>query len=170
MKRHGLNSILGWLCFLGVLCPGAAAAESPPPRLYALTTETGMPHLEENLRYAVRNETRCMSKHDLSAAFWMLEDVSLQDCTLVKATDEADSATYLLKCDGGHGTTGDARWQFGPDVITGTLRVRLGGKNMTFYQRITAKPVIPLKWWTGALEPRLLDALLACAARGLILA
>jgi hypothetical protein len=25
--------------------------------------------------------------------------------------------------------------------MTGTLRVRLGGKNMTFYQRITATPV-----------------------------
>jgi len=24
--------------------------------------------------------------------------------------------------------------------MTGTLRVRLGGKNMTFYQRITAMP------------------------------
>ena len=35
--------------------------------------------------------------------------------------------------------TGDARWQLGPDTIAGTLNVRLGGKNMTFYQRITAR-------------------------------
>lgn len=143
MNGHWLDSILGGACPLALFCLGAAAAESAPPRLYELTTETGMPHLEENLRYAVRNENRCLSTDDLSTVFWMLEDVSLQDCTLVKATDEGDGATYLLKCDGGHGTTGDARWQLGPDVITGTLRVRLGGKNMTFYQRITARPVGP---------------------------
>ncbi|MBA3625751.1 MAG: hypothetical protein H0W48_15165, partial [Methylibium sp.] len=36
---------------------------------------------------------------------------------------------------------GEARWQFEPNGITGTLNVRLGGKNMTFFQRITAKPI-----------------------------
>jgi hypothetical protein len=72
----------------------------------------------------------------------MLNDVSLQDCKLVKVPEEETNATlYLLKCDGGHGTTGDARWQLGSDAIAGTLNVRLGGKNMTFYQRITAKPL-----------------------------
>jgi hypothetical protein len=39
---------------------------------------------------------------------------------------------YQLKCDGGHGTTGSARWQLGSATISGTLQVRLGGK-MTFY-------------------------------------
>jgi hypothetical protein len=29
----------------------------------------------------------------------------------------------------------------GQGAIAGTLNVRLGGKNMTFYQRITAKPI-----------------------------
>lgn len=52
-----------------------------------------------------------------------------------------DSKTYVLLCDAGHGTTGDARWQFGADQISGTLNVRLGGKNMTFYQPIIVKPI-----------------------------
>jgi hypothetical protein len=103
-------------------------------------TETDMPHLEENLRYAVRRERQCLDRDDLSKAFWMLGHVSLQDCKLVKAGQDAASATYQLQCDGGHGTTGQAQWQFEPDRITGTLRVRLGGKNMTFYQRMTATP------------------------------
>jgi hypothetical protein len=111
------------------------------PRRYEVITETDMPHLEENLRYAVRREPRCLDPHDLSTAFWMLGHVSLQDCRLVKAAEDASSATYRLQCDGGHGTTGEARWQFESDHLTGTLRVRLGGKNMTFYQRITATPV-----------------------------
>ena len=50
-------------------------------------------------------------------------------------------ATALLICEGGHGTTGTAQWHLGADKIRGTLNVKLGGKNMTFYQRITAKPL-----------------------------
>lgn len=126
---------------LGALGTVASAHDPAGPRLYDMSTETGMPHLEANLRYAVVKEKRCMNTSDLSEAFWMLRDVSLQDCKLVKAQQEEASAAYLLECTGGHGTTGDARWQFEPQGISGTLRVRLGGKNMTFFQRITAKPV-----------------------------
>jgi len=117
----------------------AALAQESPHR-YDIVTETDMPHLEENLRYAVRRERGCLDRHDLSTAFWMLGHVSLQDCKLVKAGEDVSSATYQLQCDGGHGTTGEARWQFESGHLTGTLRVRLGGKNMTFYQRITATP------------------------------
>ena len=139
MQKTGVASAVICAGLVGALSCTARAADTP--RLYQMTTETLMPHLEENLRYAVRKEQRCISTHDLSALFWMLGEVSLQDCTLVKSTEEADSALYLLKCNGGHGTTGDARWTLGPDFITGTLKVRLGGKNMTFYQRITARPI-----------------------------
>lgn len=139
MKRQWLAAIFTGA--LGSFGAGAIAAEPTPPRLYEMSTETGMPHLETNLRYAVVTEKRCLSTHDLSEAFWMLRDVSLQDCILVKAAQAADSAAYVLECDGGHGTTGEARWQFEPNGITGTLNVRLGGKNMTFFQRITAKPI-----------------------------
>ncbi len=118
----------------------APSAQESRPRLYDVVTETDMPHLEENLRYAVRREKHCLDRHDLSEAFWMLGHASLQDCRLVKAAEDAGSATYRLQCDGGHGTTGDARWQFEAGRMNGTLRVRLGGKNMTFYQRITATP------------------------------
>jgi hypothetical protein len=113
------------------------------PRLYDVTTETGMPHLDENLRYAVVRQRRCMVPGDLSDAFWMLEDVSLQDCRLEKTAQEPDGARYDLRCDGGHGTTGSAQWQIGPQELRGTLDVRLGGKNMTFYQRVVARAVPP---------------------------
>jgi hypothetical protein len=141
MKSQRLIAILAALGFFGTWGSGTLAAEAASPRLYEMTTQTSMPHLDENLRYAVVTEQRCLNTHDLSGAFWMLEDVSLQDCKLVKATEEENAASYKLKCHGGHGTTGDARWQLGPDAIAGTLNVRLGGKNMTFYQRITAKPL-----------------------------
>ena len=103
-----------------------------------------MPHLEEALRYDTRTETRCLDTADLSGAFWMLGDVSLQDCRLVPAAAPPSTgapSAYALQCDGGHGTTGRAEWRLGPGTLVGTLNVRLGGKNMTFFQRVTARPV-----------------------------
>jgi hypothetical protein len=120
-----------------VLAGSAVAADAPPRRLYELVTETGMPHLEWNLRHAVVTEARCLSEAELATAFWMLGDVSLQDCTLVPQ----DRQTLSLQCHGGHGTRGQAHWQWDDTPIRGTLDARLGGKNMTFWQRIVARPL-----------------------------
>ena len=120
-----------------------SVADGAPPRLYEVTTATGMPHLDENLRYATVTQKQCLDTRDLASVFWMLKDVSLQDCKLVKVSESAETAAYQLQCSGGHGTTGEATWQLGPAAIAGTLNVRLGGKNMTFYQRITARPIGP---------------------------
>jgi hypothetical protein len=122
---------------------GAPAAEPLPLRMYDVTTLTGMPHLDENLRYATVTERRCVDPQDLSRLFWMLGDVSLQDCKLVKTSQTATEAEYRLQCSGGHGTSGQARWALGAEALSGTLDVRLGGKNMTFWQRISARPVGP---------------------------
>ena len=122
--------------------PAPAAAQVPGARLFEIVTETGMPHLEWNLRHAVVTELRCVTRSELASTFWMLRDVSLQDCRLdaqhVASDEQAD---YTLVCTGGHGTSGSARWTFEGDRATGQLDVRLGGKNMTFWQRITARAV-----------------------------
>src|SRR5690606_8973937 len=44
-------------------------------------------------------------------------------------------------CENSIETTGTARWQLGERIIRGTLDVKLGGKNMTLYQRVTGTPV-----------------------------
>lgn len=100
-----------------------------------------MPHLEENLRYAITHEKRCLSHQELSSAFPILNHESLKGCKLDKESRHEDTVSYLLICENGHGTTGAARWYLGADQIRGTLDVKLGGKNMTFYQHITAKPL-----------------------------
>ena len=141
MNCHKLLFAIAACGMLGVIGSATLAAEPGPRRLYEVTTATSMPHLDESLRYATRTEARCIDVRDLSGEFWMLREVSLQDCRLVKARESADAASYLLVCDGGHGTTGTATWQLGQGAIAGTLNVRLGGKNMTFYQRVTAKPI-----------------------------
>lgn len=100
-----------------------------------------MPHLEENLRYATTHEKRCLNHHELSSAFPILNHESLKGCKLDNGYRLEDAVSYLLVCEGGHGTTGAARWYLGADQIRGTLNVKLGGKNMTFSQHITAKPL-----------------------------
>jgi hypothetical protein len=137
----GQQSRVSILTALLFVLPVALATE-PELRLYEVTTETGMPHLEENLRYATRVERTCTDPRQLTRAFWMLRDVSLQDCELIKVSEEPEAVSlYQLKCYGGHGTTGSARWEFAPNMTSGTLVVRLGGKNMTFYQRVTAREI-----------------------------
>jgi hypothetical protein len=49
--------------------------------------------------------------------------------------------SFALICTGGQATTGHVTWQLGRNQSTGTLDVKLGGKNMTFFQRVSARPV-----------------------------
>jgi hypothetical protein len=102
-----------------------------------------MPHLEENLRYSTTHETRCLAHQELAAAFPVLKQESLKGCRLDAEKRRDDVISYLLICEEGQGTTGEAVWQLAKHRITGTLHVKLGGKNMTFYQRVTAIPVGP---------------------------
>ena len=119
---------------------GASArlSQADSPVLYDMVTETGMPHLEENLRYTTTRGQRCLTRNDLLTSFPILRHESLQDCTLGRPDAGSGVRTMPLLCTGAHGTTGRAQWEFGESNIIGTLNVKLGGKNMTFYQRITA--------------------------------
>jgi hypothetical protein len=108
--------------------------------LFDLTIETGMPHLEENLRYATTHEQRCLEKDALFTAFPILNHPALEGCSLNHSAQQNDLVTYTLVCNGSHGTTGQAVWRVSEHRLRGTLNIKLGGKNMTFYQRITATP------------------------------
>jgi hypothetical protein len=115
-----------------------ASSEMFASQMYDVTTETGMPHLEENLRYTITHEKRCLKEPDLAVAFPILTHPALKGCSLQDERRKDDTVSYTLMCTGGHGTTGEAIWHIGERQIRGTLNVKLGGKNMTFYQRVTA--------------------------------
>jgi hypothetical protein len=126
---------------LGLIAAPIPASETFPAQWYEVTTETGMPHLEENLRYTTTHEKHCLAHRQLAAAFPVLSHPALQGCSLQNETRHNDTLSYALVCPSGHGTTGEAIWQIDGHRIRGTLNVKLGGKNMTFYQRITALPL-----------------------------
>jgi len=124
-----------------ILVSQPALASGPMfPKLYEVTTEIGMPHLEENLRYATTRETSCLTSVD-ALAFPMLKHEALQGCHLDYVKHRDETIYYVLTCAGPQAATGDAEWRLDANQIRGTLNVKLGGKNMTFYQRITAAQV-----------------------------
>ena len=131
------------LCFLTAL---SASAAPSPARLYDITIQTSMPHLEENLRYANTRTQRCLTRDDLDSAFPILDHPSLAGCKLQKRNHDEDSLFHVLVCENS-ATTGTAKWQPGERVIRGTLDVKLGGKNMTVSQRVTATLIGECPTW-----------------------
>jgi Protein of unknown function (DUF3617). len=127
------------LIFSMLIRSSAGVGETTSPQLYEIITETAMPHLEENLRYATTREQRCLEQNELRSAFSILQYAALKDCRLHEESRQEEGVSYALVCTGGHGTTGHATWQLGPTQSTGTLTVKMGGKNMTFSQRVTAR-------------------------------
>jgi hypothetical protein len=132
----------GKLLLLGLMAAPLeiGTADTFRAQLYDVTTETLMPHLEENLRYTTTHERRCLAHLPLAAAFPILTHPALQGCGLKNETHKDGVVSYSLVCTGGHGTTGGAIWHIDESRIRGTLNVKLGGKNMTFSQRVTAVP------------------------------
>jgi hypothetical protein len=142
MTRIAPSGLVGSLVVLTApVTASVLASGMMPAQLYEVTTETGMPHLEENLRYTTQKVKVCLRHQALSAAFPILDHPALKGCRLQNATKQADTVSYTLVCEGGHGTTGQATWRIDAHRIRGTLNIKLGGKNMTFYQRITAVPL-----------------------------
>ncbi|WP_153067257.1 DUF3617 domain-containing protein [Steroidobacter cummioxidans] len=126
-------------CFLTLTSSAVLAESIDSGRLYDVTTETSMPHLEENLRYAIEHGQHCLSRDDLASAFPVLHHPALAGCKLREQYHDGDTLSYLLVCEGSSATTGTAKWRLGEHIIRGTLYVKLGGKNMTFSQRITGR-------------------------------
>jgi len=106
-----------------------AAALAAEPGVYDITATTVMPHLEENLRYATTRERRCLDSLDAASFFPILRHPSLDGCTLAGA--------YLV-CASPEVATGTVRLEDAPGRVTGILEIKMGGKNMTFAQRVEA--------------------------------
>ena len=142
MKR---SIVLGGVAGLWVVSTVAVApaqiSEDDPAQLYELTTQMGMPNLEENLRYTLRHTQECLTGRMLVTVFPILEHPALQGCSLQDELRNGTTLSYRLICAGGHGTKGEATWKFEKPMVRGVLHVTLGGKNMTFYQKVTAIPL-----------------------------
>jgi len=133
--RRALITMVIPLCWS---MPGTRAMDLLTPCLFALTVETNMPNLEENLRYTTTHEERYLAHRDFPTAFPALNHPALSGCRLSDEGRQDDVISYRLVCTGGHGTTGSAQWIVSKDKLWGRLNVKLGGKNMIYSQTVTA--------------------------------
>jgi hypothetical protein len=117
------------------------SSEAVQPGVYEIKAETLMPHLEDNLRYARTTERRCIGNDHVASFFSILRHRSLHGCRLAAGERRGDATYYPLVCDGTNGTTGTAQLQSNADRVAGVLAIQMGGKNMTFSQRIAAKRI-----------------------------
>ena len=142
--RYLRETTLGWphaalRIAASLFCSAAwASDEAVRPGSYEITAQTVMPHLEESLRYATTRERRCLIGHDLSPLFPILRHESLKGCELGNESRHGDTIRYLLVCRSPQVATGTARLDAGPGRVTGLLEIKMGGKNMTFSQRVEA--------------------------------
>ena len=115
-----------------------ASGEAVEAGSYEITAEIAMPHLEENLRYATTRERRCLHGRELASVFPILHHQSLEGCKLGDESRRGDTIRYLLVCASPQVATGVARLDADPGRVAGVLEIKMGGKNMTFAQRVEA--------------------------------
>ena len=139
-KFHLRMTFLAVPIFGALTSPGVLASErAQEPALYEIVVQTAMPHLEENLRYTRTTAKKCLTRSELFVAFPILTQGAFNECGLSQRAVSASDASYRLICPASTGTTGNAVWRFDGSHFAGALEVKLGGKNMTFHQRVTAK-------------------------------
>jgi hypothetical protein len=123
---------------VGLCTPALASTASVEPGLYELTAETVLPHLEENLRYATTHSRECLGAQEASAVFPLLRHVAFAGCTLVHESSSETEAHFSLRCDNPQAATGVADFALQSGAFQAVLYVKMGGKNMTLSQRLSA--------------------------------
>lgn len=144
------QQIRRWRLALGVMSlmfTGITTAESPPAaHSYQIAATMQMPHLDE-MRRQVARHTRCVRDDAPEALFPVMDQHALRGCRLgyPKSSPLANGtrSDYVLMCASARVASGTATIEDSGDELTGTLAVKMGGKNMTFSQRVEARRGAP---------------------------
>jgi hypothetical protein len=137
VTRHAWRAA-GLAAFLaGAGCTsGAAAQVALPPGQYELTAQTVLPHLEEALRDATTRSTRCLAEPDATTLFPLLKHPAFAGCMLVPARPDEGALRFTLRCANAEAASGSAAFEIDGPLVTGTLELKMGAKNMTLAQRL----------------------------------
>jgi len=107
------------------------------PGEYLVTAVIQMPNLEESLRYTTTKTRQCLSRENASSLFSVLEHVSFSGCSLVEKHSEGEYEKFDLVCINPNAATGSASFAVKEEIFHATLKVKMGGKNMKFSQRVS---------------------------------
>lgn len=126
---------LAYLVLATLVVPIAADAQAPSE--YAIEARIDMPHLRDNPSANDTTIVACLE--EAGDVFPVLGNPAFASCSLGSSEQLGRDSLRLLVCSGASGTTDAALLRRGDDEVTGVLTVRMGGKNMTFAQRIRAQ-------------------------------
>ncbi len=105
-----------------------------------------MPHLDE-MRRQVAHHTRCVQDDAPDGLFPVLDQHALRGCRLgypkTLAAGQGERHEYVLVCASARVASGTAGIDTSGDTLVGLLTVKIGGKNMTFSQRVEARRGAP---------------------------
>lgn len=118
-----------------------AAPVSLPPGRYDVTTQTVLPHLEENLRDASARTQRCLATQDAATVFPILLHEAFAGCSLDADASTAPGNRYLLRCANPQAASGAASFEPGAITFRAQLDIKMGGKNMTLLQRVHGRRI-----------------------------
>ena len=129
---------LGPVAVAAACQPGLASTLTVEPGLYELTAQTVLPHLEESLRYATTRTRHCLGTQEASALFPLLRHEAFAGCSLVHESSTGSEAHFSLRCANPQAATGGAHFTLQPAGFQAVLDIKMGGKNMTLSQRLSA--------------------------------
>ena len=135
--QRGLRLLVMVGC-AGVVTTVTAASEfTLPAGEYAIRSNMVMPHLDE-MRRIIAEQSRCLTADDSRALFPVLRQPALHGCTFGFGETQGEAFQYVLVCQTARVATGTAELTRQGATVIGNLVVKMGGKNMTFAQRVAA--------------------------------
>jgi hypothetical protein len=129
----------GFVAVAGLYTSSLASTVSVEPGLYDLTAQTVLPHLEESLRDATTRSRQCLGTQEASTLFPLLRHEAFTGCSLVHESSSDGEAHFSLRCSNPQAATGAAHFALQPGGFQAVLHIKMGGKNMTLSQRLSAQ-------------------------------
>ena len=109
------------------------------PGSYDVTSTIVLPNLDENLTNSKTRDIVCLKSFKPEKLFPVLSHPSFTRCRLINQTSNiTGKKQYRLKCSNSQAATGSARIIISPDRITAQLKIKMGAKNMTMTQNVSA--------------------------------
>jgi hypothetical protein len=133
-SRHLLYVFV--LALVPLLSVATATTVPVPSGEYDLTIQTGLPHLEEALRYATTRTRECLHESDATRLFPLLLHRALTGCVLVPDAED-QGMRFKLQCENPEAATGSAVFDVSAGHFSAVLELKMGGKNMTVWQRVS---------------------------------
>lgn len=121
----------------------ASHAEELPlqPGLYQVEVRISLPNVENAAPPTI--VTQCLASDDLQSgrAFFVLSDNPLKQCALLDYRFTSDIAAYRIACAGPNRGTATALFDTSRTSFRGTIKMNMGGKNMTMTEVQTGKRI-----------------------------